>query len=113
MSFKDDLARNATHMRELRKAMPDTFAGFMSLEKAASADNALSAKQKEFVALGISVAIRCEGCILAHVKALIRQGASREELVDVLGTAVQMAGGPGLSYASKALAAFDELTAGA
>ncbi len=111
MSFKDQISANAGYMRELRKAMPETFAGFMELQKAATVDNALSKKQKEFVALGIAVAIRCEGCILSHVAALVKAGASREELVDVLGMSVQMAGGPGLSYAAKALAIFDELTA--
>ena len=37
----------------------------------------------------------------------------REEMVEALGTAIQMSGGPGLMYASKALAAFDEVLAGA
>lgn len=111
MSFKEQIATNTGYMRELRKAAPDTFAGFMSLEKAASADNALDKKQKEFVALGIAVSIRCDGCILAHVGALVRTGATREELVDVLGISIQMSGGPGLFYASKALAVYDELTA--
>ncbi len=75
MSFKDQISANAGYMRELRKAMPETFAGFMELQKAATVDNALSKKQKEFVALGIAVAIRCEGCILSHVAALVKAGA--------------------------------------
>ena len=38
-----------------------------------------------------------------------KQGASREELVEILGVSIEMGGGPGAVYASKALAAFDAL----
>ena len=108
MSYTDTLAKTGANLRGLRKAIPDTFAGFVALEQAASVEGALDAKQKEFVALGIAVALRCEDCILSHAAALHRLGASRDEIGQVLGTAVQMAGGPGLMYAAKALAAFDE-----
>ena len=42
--------------------------------------------------------------------ACIRLGVTREDLAEALGTAIQMSGGPGLMYAGKALAAFDELS---
>jgi len=41
----------------------------------------------------------------------MKAGASREELSDVLAMAIQMSGGPGLMYAAKALACWDELAA--
>lgn len=110
MSFKDNFAKTRNNLRSLRKAIPDTFAGFVSMEQAASADGALSHKEKELIAIGIAVALRCEDCIISHVSACIRAGASREELTDALGTAIQMSGGPGLMYAAKALAVFDELS---
>lgn len=111
MSYKDKLADTRNNLRNMRKAIPDTFAGFVALEQAASADGALDKKQKEFIALGIAVALRCEDCILTHVSALVRIGATREEIGEILGTSIQMAGGPGLMYAAKALAVFDELSA--
>jgi alkylhydroperoxidase/carboxymuconolactone decarboxylase family protein YurZ len=40
----------------------------------------------------------------------MRAGVTREELVEGLVVAAQMAGGPGLAFASKALAAFDEFS---
>ena len=111
MSFQENFDQTRNNLRALRKAIPETFSGFVAMEKAASADGALSHKQKELIAIGIAVALRCEDCITSHVGALIRAGASREELAEALGTAVQMSGGPGLMYASKALAAYDEMTA--
>ncbi|MBW4985051.1 carboxymuconolactone decarboxylase family protein [Mameliella sp. CS4] len=113
MSFTEKFAETRNNLRNLRKAIPDTFAGFMAMEKAASADGVLSHKEKELIALGIAVALRCEDCITSHVGACCRAGVTREEMVEALGTAIQMSGGPGLMYASKALAAFDEVLAGA
>ena len=111
MSFKQEFDTTRQNLRALRKAIPDTFSGFHALEQAASAEGALTQKEKEFVALGIAVAMRCADCITSHVGALTRLGATREEVAEVLGTAIQMSGGPGLMYAAKALAAYDELTA--
>ena len=71
----------------------------------------LAIKEKEFVALGMSIILRCEPCINFHVEALMKAGATREELGDVLAMAIQMGGGPGLMYAGHALACWDELAA--
>lgn len=110
MTYKEKFATTRNNLRNLRKAAPDVFAGFVSLEQAASPDGALSHKEKELIALGISVALRCEDCITSHVGACIRAGVTREEAAEALGTAIQMSGGPGLMYASKAMACFDEMS---
>lgn len=70
---------------------------------------ALDFKTKEFVALGISIGIRCEPCISLHVEALVKAGATREELGDVRAMSIQMGGGPAMMYAAKALECYDEL----
>ena len=60
------------------------------------------------MALGIAVAQGCESCIVLHIKALVRTGATREEVADVLGMTIQMGGGPAMMYAAKALECYDE-----
>ncbi|MBK5926127.1 carboxymuconolactone decarboxylase family protein [Rhodobaculum claviforme] len=97
--------------RALARALPDTMKGFSVLSKAAKEGPTLGLKEKEFVALGISVAVRCEPCIGFHVEALMKAGATREELADVLGMAIQMGGGPAVMYAAKALDCWDQLAA--
>lgn len=109
MSYAEKFADTRNNLRALRRAIPNTFAGFAQMEQAASADGALGHKQKELIAIGIAVALRCEDCIISHVGACLRAGVTREELAETMGTAIQMSGGPGLMYASKALAAYDEL----
>jgi AhpD family alkylhydroperoxidase len=68
----------------------------------------LTEKTKELIALGISVAIRCNDCIAFHAKAALKQGASREEVMEALGMAVYMGAGPSVMYATHALDAFEQ-----
>ncbi|MCD9149939.1 carboxymuconolactone decarboxylase family protein [Pseudophaeobacter flagellatus] len=97
-------------LRNLNRAIPDTAQAFGALGKSVKQGGVLDFKQKEFVALGIAVAVRCEDCIGLHVETLVRAGASREEVSDVLAMSIQMGGGPAMMYAAKALTCFDELT---
>ncbi len=94
-----------------KKSQPDPINAFYQMAAAAGRDGAVDAKTKEFVAIGIAVASRCDDCIGFHVQALIKLGTSRAELEEVLATAVYMGGGPSLMYASHALMAYDEFTA--
>jgi AhpD family alkylhydroperoxidase len=94
-----------------RKSQEATMAGFGAMAKAAMAEGALSEKQKEFIALGIGVSQRCQGCVAFHVKALRRLGATKAELDEVLGVAVYMGGGPSLMYAAEALQAWEQFGA--
>lgn len=111
MGWKNKLGETKNQLRALSKATPDTFKAFGELGKTVKKDGALSFKEKEYVALGIAVATRCEPCMMFHMEALVRLGATREEVSEVLSTCVQMGGGPGLMYAGKALEIYDELTA--
>lgn len=93
-------------LRNLRGGAPDVMKAFASIAQAASASNALDAKTKELIALGIAVAVRCDDCIAFHVKAAVEQGATKEEVCETLGMAIYMGAGPSVMYASHALEAF-------
>ncbi len=95
----------------LRNEIPDTMQGFNAMAKAALAPGALSALDKELIALAIGVASKCDACIGFHVKALIRLGVSREQLMETLGVCTYMGGGPVLMYAAEALRAYEEFSA--
>lgn len=110
MTWTDKLAATRSGLRNLHGAIPDTARGFGTLSKAVKDGGTLDYKTKEFIALGISVADRCEPCISLHIEALVKIGASREEVADVLAMNIQMGGGPAMMYAAKALDCYDELT---
>ena len=92
----------------LRKSQAATMAGFGAMAKAAMTEGSLSEKQKELIALGISVSQRCAGCIGFHVKALRRLGTTQAEFEEALGVAVYMGGGPAAMYAAEAMQAWEQ-----
>ena len=108
MDSKASMDEMRDQLRNLNRALPDQTRGFGAMQKSIKEGGVLGVKEKEFVALGIAIATRCMPCIEFHVEALMKTGASREEMADVCAMAINMAGGPGLMYAAKALAAFDE-----
>jgi len=95
-------------MRTLRTDTPNVMKAFSGLAQAALAPQALDGKTKELIALGISVAIRCDDCIGFHVKAALDRGATREEIVETLGMAIYMGAGPSVMYATHALEAYEQ-----
>lgn len=99
------------YVGELRKVVPDAMQGFSALSKGATQDGALDKKTKEFIALGIGVTQRCDGCIGFHIKALKDLGATRQEIAEVMAMCVYMGGGPALMYAADALRAYDQYAA--
>ena len=77
--------------------------------KASSADGVIDGKTKELIALAIAVAIHCDDCIGFHTNSALKAGATKEEIIEVLGVAVFMGGGPALMYATHVMEAIDEL----
>ena len=111
MSYKATLTAMKPQVKEFNTTIGETAKGFGAIAKSLKGDGALTHKEKELIALGIAVAIRCEPCILFHTEALVRLGATREEVAETLAVCVEMGGGPGVMYGTKALATFDEFSA--
>lgn len=101
----------AQGMDAMRKEIPDTMQAFNSMAKSALKGGAVDELHKELIALAIGVASRCDACIGFHVKALIRLGVTREQLMETLGVCTYMGGGPTLMYAAEAVRAYDEFFA--
>jgi AhpD family alkylhydroperoxidase len=95
----------------LTKELSSQMAGFAQLHKSAVSEGALSVKVKELIALAIAVSARCEGCIAFHTHDAIRAGASRQEILEALGVAILMGGGPSAMYACEALEALEQFQA--
>ena len=94
MTYRTEIHDMRSELRVLNKAIPEVAKGFAQLSKAAHDEGVLEVKHKEYVAVGIAVAQRCQPCINFHVEALMKSG-----------------GGPALMYAGHALACWDELAA--
>ena len=110
MDWKKLTGETKQSFAKFQKVSPETFDGFGIMGKDAKKDGHLSEKTKEFIALGISIAVRCESCIGLHVEHLVRLGATKEELVEALSMSSYMGGGPSITYSAKALDAFEQLS---
>lgn len=98
-------------MQQLGQEMPDLMGGFATVHQTTKVDGAITAKNKELIALGISIAIRCEGCISCHVHDALHSGATTAEILEVIGVAVLMGGSPSVAYGLKARTAVDQFLA--
>ena len=107
MDWKAFMAETEANIGKLNREIPETVKGFGVMGKAAKADGALSEKTKEFIALGIAIATRCDSCIGFHVRSLVRLGVTRDEVCEVLAMATYMGGGPSYAFSAKALQAYD------
>ncbi len=101
----------SAQLKHLRADVPDVMKAFSAIAHAALAPKALDTKTKELIALGISVAIRCDDCIAFHAKAAVQHGATPEEVREALGLAIYMGAGPSVMYANHALEALMQFEA--
>jgi AhpD family alkylhydroperoxidase len=109
MDWDSFMGETVQNINALAKEMPGTAKAFAQMGAAAKTDGALPEKTKEFMALGIAIATRCDSCIGFHVQSLHRLQATREELCEALAMATYMGGGPSYAYSAKALSYFDHI----
>ena len=95
-------------MSQLGRELPGPMTGFARLHKKAVEDGALSGKVKELMALAVSITVGCDSCIAYHVHDALTAGATREELLETIGVAVMMGGGPVLMYGAHTLDAIEQ-----
>ena len=106
--YQEKLNEARANNRNLFGALSETGKGFNAMHDAAVKDGALDLKTKELEAIAIAIAMRCEGCIVQHAKAYLKAGVTRDELVETIGIAVMMGGGPATVYGGKALDCYDQ-----
>lgn len=103
------------HLDQLAKQLGSELQGpvsnFRQLHRAALAEGVLNTKTKELMALAISVTSRCEGCLAYHVHGALNAGATRPEILETLGVAILMGGGPSMIYACEAFEVLEQYEA--
>ena len=100
---KEELKILNANLGNLYKAQPDLMGAFNSVISEASKEGTLSPKIKELMAIAISIAMRCEGCVIFHLNKALKFGVTREEVAETISVAIEMGGGPSSVYGAKAL----------
>ncbi|MBN1766430.1 MAG: carboxymuconolactone decarboxylase family protein [Sedimentisphaerales bacterium] len=85
--------RIAAHTR-LLALNSKVYKAFLDMEKAAFSEGALAKKEKELIAVGISVVINCESCMQWHIEQAAQAGASLQEVLEAVEVGIEMGGGP-------------------
>ena len=91
MSLEEMRARRALLNERMMEA-DAFFREFGALDGEVYAEGAIGRKHKELMGVAISVATRCDECVLYHLDGCREQGASPEEIVEAIKIGV-MAGG--------------------
>lgn len=79
--------------------LPNVASHFHAFTEACFAEGALSKKEKQFIALGISLAAQDEYCVIYHTKGCLDEGATEQEILETCGVAAAFAGGAAMSQA--------------
>jgi AhpD family alkylhydroperoxidase len=101
----------ATTVTDMAKLSPDTVRGYAQISGAGAKTGHLDGKTRELIALAVAITRQCDGCITVHVDAAVKQGASREEIMEALGVAIGMNAGAALVYAARVMDAYTARTA--
>ncbi|HEX6922445.1 MAG TPA: carboxymuconolactone decarboxylase family protein [Bacillales bacterium] len=90
LDYKEGLGRFTGKMPHIAK----TYSAFT---EACFQEGKLTQKQKQLIALGISVNVQDEYCIIYHTKGCLDQGCSEEEILEAIGVSGAFGGGAAMS----------------
>ncbi len=102
----EEQAFTETALREFKQGlgifmekMPNIAKSFNSFTEACFEEGKLDRKQKQLIALSISVFAQDEYCMIYHTKGCLDEGCSEDEMMEALGVALAFGGGPAMSQA--------------
>jgi AhpD family alkylhydroperoxidase len=108
LDWNDYRKQLAAGVKEISQLSPDTIKGYMTLGAAGQKTDLLGAKVRELITLAVAVSLRCDGCITVHTEAAIKQGTTREEILEALGVATAVNAGATLVYSARVMDAVRE-----
>jgi AhpD family alkylhydroperoxidase len=84
--------RKTAHSKML-KLKSEVYERFLQMEEATYSDGALTKKQKELIATGLSVVLNCESCMEWHITQAAAAGASKREVLETVEVGIEFGGG--------------------
>jgi len=95
--------------KKLLDSKSKVYKAFTQMEEAAFSDGALKKREKELIAVGISVRIDCESCMQWHIEQAALAGATFEETLEAVEVGIEMGGGPATVSARFALQVMEKI----
>lgn len=88
---------------EIGRTSPDIVRGYRTLTDAGKKADLLGAKTRELIAVAVAAVVQCDGCIVVHTEAALKNGATEDEIIEALGVAVAVKAGSALIYSTRVL----------
>ena len=85
--------RKQAHSFYLKRSR--VYKSFTELEQRTYEEGVLTKKQKELIAIGISVVKNCESCMEWHIKQALDAGTGEAEIIEAIEVGIEMSGGLG------------------
>ncbi len=98
-------------LKKASEAEPGYAKALMEFVKQAEKPGALSTKTKELISIALGVTAHCPFCIAFHVNNAIKEGATKQEIIEAGLVAGLMGGGPAVAYLRYVLDACDQFGA--
>lgn len=81
------------------KKMPKIAESYNKFTEACFSEGKVPQKEKQMIALGISIYAQDEYCIMYHTKGCLDQGCTEDEILEVVGVSAAFGGGAAMSQA--------------
>jgi len=92
--------KNLGRLKKLDENAPDAMKAFWAFDKAAFAEGALSAQQKQIIAVAVALTTQCPYCIELHNKAARDAGATDAQLTEAALVAAAIRAGGAVTHAT-------------
>ena len=86
-----------------KRSAPGPYDAFQTFSRKVFANGALATKTKQLIAVAVAHVTQCPYCIRGHTKAALREGATREELMEAIWVAAEMRAGAAFTHSALAL----------
>ena len=110
-SINDKMDEFFEYTAKFMEKYPDIAKNFTTLMGSIIQDGKLGSKEKELIAVGIAVGLRCLPCIHAHTMSALNMGATEEEILEAASVAILMGGGPGMVHVMEVMKAIEAFSA--
>jgi AhpD family alkylhydroperoxidase len=94
---------NITKLKKFGELAPAAWQGFLAFDKAAMADGAISAKNKELIAIAVAMTTQCPYCIAIHAKRARAAGCTEAEIAEATLVAAALRAGGAVTHGTHAL----------
>jgi AhpD family alkylhydroperoxidase len=88
----------------------EPYDAFQNFSQKVFANGALTTRTKQLIAVAVAHVTQCPYCIPGHTKAAMREGATREELMEAIWVAAEMRAGAAFTHSALALDAMEKAT---